>query len=383
MLVVAPPAARYEAAEASVLHEEHLLERVSALENRMMRLADKLEHGLELLLRQARNSYFDRALVETLIGALDEAGAVRAVKIEKLWRERCRREDLEQANAARREKLQTEIIAHYRGTRHEQFEREISEGINLLNGKATAQGIRVLERAAAFASENAPLCAFLGEHFFKHNKLILARDYLARAARADASYGNTSLLLGLVCADLGEKQYAGQLLNSFVKIKGESFAARYALGRLFISDEKWAEALREFKSALTAKPSPEAHYALGSVYFYLGRDRLAARHLRRAVEIDDEYGAAFYVLGLALLRQGETERAHAAFSVASETASSDQCYLSLARRMLRVAEIPANPKLFWGEKEAAKRVVTGGDKRLAAFLRADALAFGKAEDTFI
>jgi tetratricopeptide (TPR) repeat protein len=383
MLVVAPPAARYEVGEGGVVYEEHLLERVSALENRLARLTDKLEHGLELLLRQARNSYFDHTLIETLIGALDEAGAVKASTIDRLWRERCRRDEEEQTDAARREKLQAEIISHYRGTDAEVFEREVSQGINLLNKKETAQGIRTLERASALTLSNAPLNALLGEHFFKNNKFNLARDYLTRASNSDPAYGNVRLLLALVCADLGDRVSARELLNDFLKRKGESFAARYALGRLLIAEQKWAEALKEFKAALVARPSAEAHYVVGSIYFQLGRDRLAERHLHRAIEIDEEYGAAFYVLGLVFLRRGEKERAHAAFSVACETISTDERYIKLARRMLRGAEIPARPKLFWGEKAAARERIMGDDKRLTAFVRADALSFGKAEESFL
>src|SRR5436189_3686872 len=60
MIIVEPPASRYEASETNVTSEEHILERISAVENRMTRLTEKLERGLDLLLRQAQNSYFDR-----------------------------------------------------------------------------------------------------------------------------------------------------------------------------------------------------------------------------------------------------------------------------------------------------------------------------------
>ena len=58
MLVVEPAAGRYEALESGSSNDEHLLERISALENRLMRLSEKLERGLDLLLRQAQHSHF-------------------------------------------------------------------------------------------------------------------------------------------------------------------------------------------------------------------------------------------------------------------------------------------------------------------------------------
>ncbi len=95
MLVTETPAARFEGgggapAGASSTHEEHLLERISALENRLLRLTGKLEQTLDLLLRQARNTYHDHTLIDALISALSEAGLVDAEKLDRDWRERCR-----------------------------------------------------------------------------------------------------------------------------------------------------------------------------------------------------------------------------------------------------------------------------------------------------
>ncbi|HET6891982.1 MAG TPA: zinc ribbon domain-containing protein, partial [Pyrinomonadaceae bacterium] len=81
MIVVEPPAARYEMAEVGASSEEHLLERISALENRLARLTERLERGLDLLLRQAQNSYFDRALVKALIALLTEDGIVEGPRL--------------------------------------------------------------------------------------------------------------------------------------------------------------------------------------------------------------------------------------------------------------------------------------------------------------
>src|SRR4029453_8270012 len=78
MIVVEPPAARFETGGAATTHDEHLLERISSLENRLSRLTEKLARGLDLLLRQAQNSYFDRALVKALIGLLTEDGVVQS-----------------------------------------------------------------------------------------------------------------------------------------------------------------------------------------------------------------------------------------------------------------------------------------------------------------
>src|SRR6185503_1849125 len=110
-----------------------------------------------------------------------------------------------------------------------------------------------------------------------------------------------------------------ELLNSATRRGASSFAAHYGLGRLFMAEENWQKALREFKRALASKPSPEAHYALGCLYYQLTRDALAARHLRKATQMDGEYSEAFYVLGLIYQRTGQDKLA------AEYLAKAQQC----------------------------------------------------------
>src|SRR6266498_4074479 len=115
MIIVEPAAARFETAEGTPSSDEHLLERISALENRLMRLTEKLERGLDLLLRQAQNSYFDRALVKALVALLTEDGLVQRERLERLWNQRCQKDAEEQEASARREELRVKILASYRG----------------------------------------------------------------------------------------------------------------------------------------------------------------------------------------------------------------------------------------------------------------------------
>ncbi len=374
MLVVEPPAARFEEGALGATHEEHLLERISALENRLMRLTDKLEQTLDLLLRQAKNAYFDHALIDTLITVLAETNVLDAARLNKLWRERCQKDTEEQETAARRERLRAKVLAAYKGTQAVAFESEVQEGFGLLALKKTTQGARKLERAAALHPTNAPLHAFLGEHYFGAGKNALAIDYLVRAVDADPKNEKVRLLLGLACGDKGEVGRAKRLLRDSVRRAGATFAAHYGLGRLLAAEEKWAEALKEFKRALAASPSAEAHYVVGGVYYHLRRDRPAERHLRKAVEEDRFYTEVFYVLGLVLWRLGKAEQARNAFQVVSEAELKEPRFRSSARRILRTGEAPPALMLFGPEEGEPKALITGGDRRLAEALRREALA---------
>src|SRR5207237_10913979 len=73
MIVVQPPSMRIDPTETTP-HEEHLLERLTILENTLARLAERLEQGLKLLLRQSEATYTHHALVRSLIELLSERG---------------------------------------------------------------------------------------------------------------------------------------------------------------------------------------------------------------------------------------------------------------------------------------------------------------------
>jgi tetratricopeptide (TPR) repeat protein len=352
MIVVEPTAARYETGPASLSTDEHLLERISAAETRVARLAERLERSLDLLLRYAQNAYFDRSLIRALVGLLTEDGVVETERLERMWSERCRRDTVEQEENEHRDELRLRILAGMKTGDRQVFDNLVNEAFLLIEDKQVPQGITKLQRAADLAAENAPLNLFLGEHFFRRGKTKQARAYLTKAHAASPEDLRISLLLGLTCADDGEVALAKDLLSNATEQGGSSFAGHYGLGWVFVAEKKWRRALGEFKRALTIRPSAEAHYVLGCLYYELNRDALAVRHLRKATEMDAGYAEAFSLLAQAYERTGRKE---------------------LARQALEKAG-RKNASLFQVTKSGALRLMTGADKRLAQALREDALA---------
>jgi tetratricopeptide (TPR) repeat protein len=376
MIIVEPASARYESAESGPSNEDHLLERISALETRLGRLTGKLERGLDLLLRQAQNSHFDRALVKALVGLLTDDGLIKGEKLEQLWIDRCQKDAEEQLESERREELRLKILANYHGAESNNFEQCVNEGFLFIDDEQLARGIRSLQRAAQLAPNNAPLLYYVGEHFFKTGKTHRAKSYLARAYELSPGDRRVSLLLGLTCADEGDAERAKKLLNSATRLGGSTFAAHYGLGRLFVAEEKWRQALQEFKLALATKASPEAHYALGCLYYQLHRDALASRHLRKALEMDEQYGEAFYVLGLISERTGASELAAEYFAKAGTDTRARQ---SAPRKRQNASAATAAP-LFRPSSSNSRKLITGGDRRLAEAMRQDALMACSAAD---
>ncbi len=88
MIVVQPPSVRVEV-PSTTPHEEHLLERMTMLENTLARLAERLEQSLKLLLRHSETAYSNHALVKSLIEILNDCGVVDNGKLETMWRAEC------------------------------------------------------------------------------------------------------------------------------------------------------------------------------------------------------------------------------------------------------------------------------------------------------
>src|ERR1044071_9689250 len=131
MIIVEPSASRFEAGPASLSTDEHLLERISSAENRVARLAERLEKSLDLLLRYAQNAYFDRSLMRALVGLLTEDGIVDTERLGRLWSERCQQDTLEQEENVHRDELRLRILAGARISDRQAFEELVNEGFVL------------------------------------------------------------------------------------------------------------------------------------------------------------------------------------------------------------------------------------------------------------
>ena len=362
MIVVEPSAQRYEVTEATISTDEHLLERISAAENKIDRLAERLERCLDLLLRNAQNSYFDRSLVKALIELLSGDGIVEPERLEHLWNATCQSDIDEQQESLRRDELRLSILARATGPKRQAFEELINQGFLLLDDYQVEQGISVLLEAADLGY-NSLLELFIGEHFFRKGKTKLARTHLQKAYQSSPENLRISTLLGLTCADDGDIELAKELLRKATAHGGGTFAAHYGLGRLFVAENDWARALTEFKQALSTRPSPEAHYVLACLYYQLERDTLAVRHLRKAIRMDGDYSEAFYLLSLIHQRNGQDNLAREALAKSGTRSPV----------LDRISHDRTTAPLFDPGKRRSRRLMMGADKRLARTLREDAL----------
>lgn len=377
MLVVEPAAVRYEEDGLRSTPEDHLLERVSALENTLGRITDKLGQMLDLLLRQARNSYMDHLLLETLIGALGEAGVIDESKLDEIWRERCKTEDAEQEKKEQPDSLEIlkrEILANYKGNERAKFEGIICEGLDIFSSDKE-KGLAVLARAFPLANFNTPLVTLLGEGYFEIAHYGVAALYLAVARRDSQAYARLSLMLGICMAEEYSYESALKFLRESIKYGGSSYAAHYAIGRLFASKKMWKEALSEFSIAVQILPSAEIQCVMGCVYFELDTDHLAARYLQSALKLDKRYAVAHFMLGLIHARAGRAEQAKKAIEKALQIEPENRTYRRALQRITKEQKVKCRAPIFDFEHLDTENLLFCCDERLNEALRKSALEF--------
>jgi tetratricopeptide (TPR) repeat protein len=382
MLVVEPSTLRFEEdVTAGAQHAEGLMERVSLLENNLLRFAERLERGFELLLKQSQIALSDHTLLESLIDLLIETGKADRQRLDSMYRAALAGE---KAAASKElsdvEFLRASIMDDYQGAEREVFAEFVGRGLELLGAGKTARAKRELERASALAPAHATLNFILGLQFFREGKFALARAYLQRAHEAQPASAQVYLLLGIACGDEGEVEQARTLLHDSIEKRGASYAAHYALGRFDAEEDNWAGAHAHFKQALDARRCAEAHYLLGFASARLGRLRTALRHANKAVEADENYAATFQLLGYIQTQLGEAKPAQKALATARalkvKAGAATGAGGGTKKRQAAAPDVSDETLLhdfFGAGRHRRKRLLTGGDKRLADLLRQDAL----------
>ncbi len=370
-LVTEPTTARYEVNHATP-YEEHLLERISLLEHYIGRLTNRFDKILEVMLRQAQTAYLDHTLLESLIALLDGTGVVESGAVGAVWQMRQAWDSSQQASTARIALRKQKILAQYKGPETALLTASLDAALPLLEENPGGPGVKQLELSLPLAPDNAALLYLLGESFYIARKPVLARTYLVRALASEPHNGLGQLLSGLLSGDAGESRKAQTLLQTAVQSLGPNVPAHYALGRLYAGAQDWAGALREFKQALAIKRSSEVLYASAYVYYVSSRFKLAERFMRKVLEADEGYAAAWYWLGCWAWQAGDLTEARDCFRNAHEAEPDNETYRQAARRRGRGVNAP--PELMpFGQNRRSKKIISGGDEHLAEFLRSETL----------
>lgn len=367
MLIVVPPATRKESVWTDVFPPEHLLERISHLELRFSQVTDRLSQTLDLMVRQAEALQREQLLVQTLIEALTAAGVIAGGEVNREWLEKQKVEEQKTLETARLEKTLNQILNESNGTRLDLFVNLVKDGFILLNRIDEKQGLRTLERAAALEPNNFALHAFVGTRYFLIDKHTLAQDYLKIANRISQTDKKVNLLLGVIAADAGELETAKNLLEPLGANNG--FAINFVLGLIYAKENRLSETLAVFKRALQSTQTAETYYLVGSICAELKREKTAIKHLRKAVELDQNFTDAWFMLAIVYLRTNNEKAAKEAIAQSLAARDLGARAANLLRNPKKYQEIADTTLLFSRLAHVDKNLISNSSPRLAKMLR--------------
>jgi tetratricopeptide (TPR) repeat protein len=305
--------------------DEHVLERVSAVEAALAAL-DRRVHALtDTLERVAASNFIDHTMIETLTDTIEAAG-VNLTNLESEWRKRIDTR-LEESDAQERLERRIErIIQFYEGRERRQFTMWVERAYEHLISERLSEGALALRSALEQDPANYDLGMLLAEVSFEVENLDEATRCLNLVLSARPDHFEAALLMGFLEESRGRMGEAEQLLSRAVRLREDSPSAHAAMGTLHLDRGNPQAAIRHFSRALELKPSAPTHFMLGAVFYHGGHHRRAIDELRQATRLDPQFGEAFYQLGLLCLEKNWMRKAQECFNRAQRLNPREKRY---------------------------------------------------------
>ncbi len=299
--------------EEQMSFDEHLLERISILEEVVRRTAETLRQLLTTTYKLEQKILFSQTGITTLRDLLESKQVIHREEWSELWESRTDHQLLALEKRERFARVKERIAALYRGERKEEFRRLLDHAEYAFLGFDIEGAVRALETAYQLDLKNYQLAFFLAETFFNEGETQLARTYFDRVLAIKPNHHESLVYCGVLCHEHGDAQRAEDLLKKAVALYPDAFLPAFSLGAVYASEGHLASAVRFLERAVAADPIPQAYYLLGSCSYEMGRVTPAIRYLEAAVRQDPLFEEAHYLLGLAYLDRRWYRKALTAF----------------------------------------------------------------------
>jgi len=319
--------------------DEHVLERISALEYTINAMNKRVDALMETIERVAASNFVDHTMIETLTELLESAG-INLGNLEAEWRRRLDSRLLETEEMDRLGDRVERIMESYRGPDRKQFALWIEKSYDALLAEAPAESLHFLKSAFEHEPGNLELGLLLAEVYFQVKQYSDAKNCIGRVLLSKPENFEATFLMGLIQHRKGNLREAQAKLEKAVGLKKESSAAHASLGSLLAEVGNNQQALQHLSTALKLKPSAPVHFLLGAVYYGAGQHKRAIQHLRQATKLDPQFGEAHYQLGLLCLEMNWLRKAQECFKTAQALNPRETRYRKRVRSFSKDATGP-------------------------------------------
>jgi tetratricopeptide (TPR) repeat protein len=316
------------------LMDEHVLERVSALEYTISIMNKRLDSLAETIERVGANNFIDHTMIETLTDSLESAG-INLSNLEVEWRKRITSRLTENEAVDRLGSRMERIIEFYRGSQRKQFMLWIERAYEHIASERTSESLGSLQAAFEHDPANYELGMLMAEVFFQTRDFTASHACLSRVLDSKPNHFEATLLMGLIEKRHGNSNEAQRLLEVAVQLRDNSPSAHATLASLLIENGNRKQAMNHLNRALELKPSAPTHFMMGAIYYQDGRQKRAISHLKQATQLDPEFGEAFYQLGLLCLEMKWERKAQECFKHAQQLNPRENRYRNKAQRYFK------------------------------------------------
>jgi tetratricopeptide (TPR) repeat protein len=364
--------------------DEHLLERISALEKSVTQLAEALAAADERVEQLEHQLTLTHAGVEALGELLETQDVVSRTEFANGWERAVDRHMLSRDLVQRFRDRAQRIASHAAHTGHasDEFQRSLRALELALASQQTGPAFEQMTQLARLAPDNDELWRFIGEAAFEIGDLDTARISFTRVLELRGPHFETLIYLGTTLSDLERWEEAEMVLHRARELAPDSFLPLFTLGALYTVCERHEEAIDYLQQAAEIEELPQTLYLLGISHLALAHTGRAIDALRAALEISPEFEDALYQLGTAYLKRGWTRRALSTFHELAELDPQRLHYRETAR--LLSLELPEHlPPEARRLVERAEVMLERGDGQAALDLFGSALAIGPEQPGLI
>ncbi len=363
-----------ESVEEQFSFDEHLLERISILEEAVKRTAEMMRQVLEALRRQEKNILINQAGLASLQELLEQKRLLAREEWSDLWQDRMEEELLALERRDRFVGIRDRIAALFQGERREAFLQHLEDAEYAFYALDTPRALEALEASYRLDRDNSELVWFLGETYFNEGASERAQPFFVRILETDPDHYEGLVYSGVIHHERGDAVTARRHLERAVELYPTAFLPHFTLGGIYADQGDLARAVASLERAVEIDPVPQALYLLGSALYEMTKPTAAIRRLREAVRRDPAFEEAHHLLGLAYLDRRWNRKALEAFRQAQRLNPRKMRYQDVVRYLSGHGGMPlpevAGEAGDWFSRGEEK--LHGGDLRgaLACYRRA-------------
>jgi tetratricopeptide (TPR) repeat protein len=304
--------------EGDLSLDEHLLERVSAIEEIVKRSAETLRTVVDAIQKHERAIFINQTGLLSVKELLEKKNVLSSDEVVELWESKMGEQMLALEKKQRFTERKDRIMSLFRGDKRERFLQMIADAESAIDAFDPDRGMKALEEAFKLDRDNYELSFFLGETFFNDGNLDRAKTYLERTLEVQEDHFDAAVFYGVLLHERQDLKGAERWLRRAIQISQESFLPYFSLGAIYARKGKLLRAQKFLEKAIQLEAIPQAFFLLGTIFYEKGQLERAIRSFQGALKLDPDYEEAIYHLGLCYLDRNWNRKAIECFQEALE-----------------------------------------------------------------